>query len=94
MKRALLAFAAVACLSLAGCKGPCLQLAEKICECEATSTLRDQCKQRASDESSRVTVTVTDEEHCTTLLDGCDCHALDTADGKLACGLARDSSWQ
>lgn len=94
MKRLLTAAAILSVLALAGCKSPCVELAEKICECESTSTLRDQCNRRASDEASRVDVTAADEEICTSLVDVCDCHALDTQQGKLNCGLARDPASQ
>lgn len=90
MKHTALA-AAVLVLSLAGCKNPCLKLAEKICECQTTTTLRDACKQNASAEQSRVTITPEDEQVCEDLYDGCDCHDLDTAEGKQRCGMARSA---
>jgi hypothetical protein len=82
--------AAVFSLVLAGCANPCLKLAEKLCECSATTTARDSCKSSASNEQSLVTITTDDEERCSALIDQCDCHSLDTPEGKLACGLARD----
>jgi hypothetical protein len=92
MKRLLLAVAL--CLSFSGCKGPCLQLAQKICDCQATSTLRDQCNQQASNQESQVTVTSADNDRCNALLDKCDCHAIDTAQGKVNCGMARDLNYK
>ncbi|MGC4118156.1 MAG: hypothetical protein QM765_27115 [Myxococcales bacterium] len=96
MKRLSAVVAACVCLlSLGGCKNKCLELAQRICECEATSTLRDNCNQRASDQGNKVTVSPQDEENCAKLIDGdpanreCDCHALDTTEGKLNCGMAR-----
>jgi len=95
MKRLAVALAAAAlCLPLAGCKNPCLKLAEKICECQTTTTLRDECNARASDEQSRVTITPADETVCTDLYADCDCHALDTVEGKTKCGLARSADWK
>ncbi len=83
--------ASVLCLLFAGgCKNKCLELAQKICECEPTSTLRDNCNQQASQQGSQVVVTPEDEQNCAELLDKCDCHNLDTAEGKLACGMARE----
>jgi len=91
MKRLLLAATAVLGLLIAsGCKNPCLELAQKICDCQSTTSLRDACNQQASDRNSLETVTPEDEETCTALMDKCDCHALDTAEGKLNCGIARD----
>lgn len=87
MKRALLAVTIA--VSLAGCTGNCLKLAQKICECQATSTLRDQCKQQASNLESQVSVSSSQEQTCGALIDKCDCHALDTELGKQNCGLAR-----
>jgi hypothetical protein len=91
MKLAL--FFAAVILSLVGCNGPCLKLAEKLCDCQATSTLRDTCNQQASDSQSTVTVTSADNDRCAALLDKCDCHAIDTVQGKIDCGLARGSDW-
>ena len=74
---------------LAGCKGPCRQLSEKLCECAENTYQREACLRRVSSESSRVQVTPQDEQRCEELLPGCDCHATDAAEGKRACGLAR-----
>jgi hypothetical protein len=82
--------AAVAC---SACTGPCLQLAGKICDCQSTSTLRDQCNQQANDTKSQVNITGDDDARCQQLLTRCDCHALDTEQGKVECGLARDPGW-
>jgi len=87
---AALAFATVA---LAGCNGPCMQLAGKICDCQSTSTLRDQCNQQASDMKAQVNITGDDDNRCQALLNVCDCHALDTEQGKINCGMARDPNW-
>ena len=73
----------------AGCKGNCRTLAEKLCECSNGSLEKESCLKRVATEEERATVTVEDEEACGGLLAGGDCHALDTAEGKRACGLAR-----
>jgi len=83
------AVAAVAALSLAGCTSPCVQLAQKLCECQPTTSARDSCNTAATNRASQVTVTSADETVCSGLLDKCDCHAVDTAEGKVNCGLAR-----
>jgi hypothetical protein len=78
-------------VTLPACKSPCLKLAEKTCECEKTSSEREACVRRATDESSRVQVTEKDETLCAALLPGCDCQELATVAGKRACGLAREA---
>lgn len=95
MKRLAAVVAAALCLLCAsGCKNKCLELAQKICECQPTSTLRDNCNQQASEQGNKVVVSPDDEKYCAELLPKCDCHALDTAEGKLNCGMARPSTWQ
>ncbi|MBM4378432.1 MAG: hypothetical protein FJ086_03910 [Deltaproteobacteria bacterium] len=74
---------------LAGCKGPCRQLSEKLCECSANSTERTACLQRAASEESRIAVQAEDEVRCESLLDACDCRLVDTPEGKQRCGLSR-----
>jgi hypothetical protein len=84
---ALLAF--VAALILSGCKGPCRQLTEKLCECSQTTLEREACLRQASAEDSRVSPSAEDEAVCRELLPGCDCRIIDTPEGKKACGLSR-----
>ena len=92
MFRTPLAIAAVAAL-LSACTDPCIALGEKLCECEglegASSYQVDSCKTTLSNEAARVEITEADQERCEQLLDGCSCEALDTPEGKQACGLAR-----
>jgi hypothetical protein len=85
MKPVLAAFALV----LAGCTSPCVKLAQKLCECETTTEAQDNCKTTASEQESLVDVSSEDEDRCSDLIDGCDCHAIDTPQGKIACGLSR-----
>ncbi|HEY8211562.1 MAG TPA: hypothetical protein VIG99_28965 [Myxococcaceae bacterium] len=86
-----LAFIAAALLPLLllGCKGSCRQLSEKLCDCQATTAARTSCLQRVASEESRIAPSSADEAVCSGLLDGCDCHQIDTPEGKVACGLAR-----
>jgi hypothetical protein len=91
MLRLLIALAAA--VAFCACTSPCLQLAGKICDCQSTSTLRDTCNQQANDTKSQVSVTGDDDVRCQKLLTSCDCHALDTEQGKIECGLARDPAW-
>ena len=71
------------------CKGNCRQLAEKICSCSANTADLNACNQAAGTEQARVGTTPQDEAVCHDLLPGCDCHTINTTDGKQACGLAR-----
>lgn len=87
--RLLLISLAASSLLLGGCKGPCRTLAEKLCDCEATSLLRESCLREASQEESRVSPTVEQEAQCEALIEQCDCNSIETTEGKRACGLAR-----
>lgn len=88
--RAIVQVSLIATCSLAlGCKGQCRQLSEKLCECLPTSADRDACLRKASSEEGRVQPTPENEATCAALLPTCDCHAIDTPEGKRACGLAR-----
>jgi hypothetical protein len=78
-----------AALGLAACKGNCRKLSEKLCDCLPNSFLKDDCNRRAANEESRVGTKPDDELRCADLLKTCDCHTIDTPEGKRACGLAR-----
>ena len=89
-----LAFAAgvlLLLLSAGGCTHPCLALAEKLCECEATQLEVEQCKrrQREAFDNTRQSELDAQAEVCSEKLDTCDCAHVDTEEGKRACGLAR-----
>jgi len=84
--------AALAALALDGCTNDCLKLAQKVCDCQPTATLRDTCNSDASNQKAQITLTSADERLCAGLLDSCDCHTLDTPQGKVNCGQARDPS--
>jgi len=81
--------ALVAAVALSGCKSQCRQLAEKMCDCQETTLLKQSCLQRVSAEDARLGSSPDDEKVCARLLPGCDCHAATTVEGKRACGLAR-----
>lgn len=84
-----LAIAAAALAVLPGCKGQCRQLTEKLCECSTNSLEKQNCLTLASSRESNSPPTAADDAACAKLLPGCDCHTIDTAEGKIACGLAR-----
>ncbi|WP_224243277.1 hypothetical protein [Hyalangium gracile] len=86
--------AAIAVLSLSlvgltGCKGACRQLSEQLCDCNTNSVERELCVRRASNDEARVEPTAEDEATCEAKLETCDCAAIETDEGKTACGLAR-----
>jgi hypothetical protein len=81
---------AVACaLALTGCKTKCRQLSEKLCDCAINTNDKDNCLRRASNSEAISPPTEIDEAYCGGLLDTCDCRLIDTAQGKVNCGLAR-----
>lgn len=75
-------------LSLAACATPCEELAERRCSCEATSSERTACENRAEQQRSQHPPTDADEARCEDFLRTCDCESLRSAEGKRACGLA------
>lgn len=91
VRRLVFVGAAALPLLLLGCKGACRQLSEKLCECQATTTAKTSCLQRVASEENRISPTSADNEVCARYLDGCDCHQVDTPEGKVACGLAREN---
>ena len=84
-----LALAAVALAVAPGCKGRCRALSEKLCECAINSVEKDACLRAVSAREGSAVPSVEDEATCASLLPGCDCHTVDPAAGKKACGLAR-----
>ncbi|MBX5481000.1 MAG: hypothetical protein IRZ16_04000 [Myxococcaceae bacterium] len=77
----------------AGCKSPCRQLSEKRCECTTGTVEREACLQDAQqleeNADARGDLDAAAQERCASFLETCDCHNIDTAEGKAACGLAR-----
>jgi len=89
MRRVVLALALGLAALSGGCKSACVSLAEKICLCQATQADRDSCNSTASARSDQVRPSAADETTCAGLVDSCNCHELDTPQGKRNCGLAR-----
>ncbi len=90
--RRFLVTAALLCSTLsglAGCKGACRELSEKLCDCSLNSVERELCLQRAAEEENRVEPTAEDEVVCESLVEQCDCNQIETPEGKAACGLSR-----
>jgi hypothetical protein len=90
--RRFLVTAALLCSTLsglAGCKGACRELSEKLCDCSLNSVERELCLQRAAEEERRVEPTAENEAVCEGLVERCDCTAIESPEGKAACGLSR-----
>ena len=84
----LLSLSPLLALLIASCSGPCESLAERICSCEPNSIEESGCLEQVRSEMDRVTPTAGQEELCDSLLDGCDCEALEREDFA-ACGLSK-----
>ena len=67
MKRLML-LSALLGLGLVGCKGPCRQLSEKLCDCTLNSVDKTGCLQRASAAESSNPPTEEDDAKCRELL--------------------------
>jgi hypothetical protein len=71
---------------LAGCQDPCIELAQRICNCEPTVLNRRQCvTDRITGQQGNVDISDTDRELCVAKLETCSCAALDQNDLD-ACG--------
>ncbi|MFY0525791.1 hypothetical protein ACN28I_22490 [Archangium gephyra] len=85
-----------ALLALAGCKSPCRQLSERLCDC-VEQFRRDECIQAVAERERSVEPTDEDLTACEERLDTCTinpddrttCDILLTDEGKAACGLAK-----
>ena len=86
----------LAALFFASCKGPCRQLAERLCDCEPNTPSKESCLQRVQVSASLHEPTAEDEQTCEALLPRCQCRQLDSedpaerAEAKKACGMARE----
>ena len=84
--------------ALAACGSPCQDLGDRICDCRPPGVLRDQCKTAVKTQlgSGVQTPGKADETFCQEKLATCPdpgsdpgvCDQLNTAAGKVACGLA------
>lgn len=83
-------------LSLTGCKSPCRELSERLCDCVETFQ-RDTCIRTVATKETEIDVTDTELATCEEKLKSCTidandkttCNILLTDEGKQACGLAR-----
>jgi hypothetical protein len=91
-----LTLAALAALTLAGCGSACQDLAERICGCQPAGTLQDNCKNSVRNQLGNTNPSGADQAFCAKTLGTCPagsqgsaaCDALNTEEGKVACGLA------
>ncbi len=85
-----------ALLALVGCKSPCRELSERLCDCEEPFR-RDECIQAVAQREQNVEPSDEDLNACEQRLETCNidpdkretCDFLQTEEGKNACGLAR-----
>lgn len=78
-------------LSLAtGCGNACLSLASQVCQCQPDDGNRAACNRRAKEQQVNFPITKQDENFCEKQIDShaCDCKVLDTAEGRVGCGIA------
>jgi hypothetical protein len=75
---------------VAGCKTPCLDLANEICSCQPDTTSQSNCQTNAQNAQATFTVRGEDDAYCQQKLDEgvCDCNRLNTPEGRVNCGLA------
>ncbi len=84
MKRYLLL---IAIILTCACSEPCLDLANRICDCEPTANRRNTCKNTFV-RNNPVSISEDDEKRCEKLLRTCSCDALEKGDYQ-ACGLSK-----
>ena len=99
MKKTFAAVCAAALLGLTGCGSPCQDLGDRICDCQPSGTLRDNCKAGVKNQISSGAEQPTEEDQarCQALLETCVdraepwrevCNFIQTPEGKVACGLS------
>jgi len=99
-KSALLAFALVALGS--GCGSPCKDLGYRICDCQPAGSPRDNCKSQIVNVLGGEKISDAQQNHCKDILDSGNCAdpledkqmcaRLNTAQGKIDCGMAYEAA--
>lgn len=69
MRLSLILLAALGPVLLAGCKGPCRQLAEQLCECEPNTVEKEDCLQKAQIAERAHEPTAEDDSACLALIE-------------------------
>jgi hypothetical protein len=77
--------------TLAGCAGPCENLANIICDCEEDPVQRQACRNQVTTDVGRIKFEDKDNQYCEQKLKTCDkeCVALRRGD-RAACGFVRE----
>ena len=88
MRQVVLLALASLLLVTSGCKSQCRLLSEKACDCTVNSNDRTGCLQRAATQEGAFPPDDKQEDLCEELIAQCDCRLVDTAAGKMRCGLA------
>ena len=86
----LLALFALSLAALPSCKSACRSLSEELCRCLPSTQARDACFAQASTREGSYPSTSETEATCEAKLETCRCEEIETPEGKLACGLARE----
>ena len=71
-----------------GCNGPCEELANQICDCELSTSLKNQCLEQVRSAMQNRPVSNEESAACESKLDSCTCDRLDSEDFA-ACGLEK-----
>ncbi len=77
-------------ISIYSCSEPCLDLANKICDCEPTADRRNTCKSIFI-KNNPISISDDEQNRCESLLKTCSCSQLD-AGNYSACGLSKSPS--
>ena len=92
--RRLVSIAALVLLA-AACSDPCKDLGDRICQCVPVGSSVDGCKREVDNMVKSVDPTKDQDHACSDYLDSCNappdvefCDWIQTADGKVDCGLA------
>jgi len=83
----LLSLCLLPAIGLLGCD-PCATLADRICQCQHTEYLRQQCSTRVEVQKQQRQPTDADKKSCEAALKTCNCASLENQD-LAACGYAR-----
>ncbi len=74
---------------LSACNDNCRNLANTLCNCAVNTNDKNTCLTGVANRASNISVSSEQDTYCGELLPLCDCHTVNTVQGKYACGLAR-----
>ena len=86
------AFLALGFMLFAACDGPCLQLANRICDCEMDINVQASCRNQVSLDAANVNPIITKEDNafCTEKLKTCTCNEL-LKGNRQSCGFQKET---